>query len=115
MPFLMALCVAYWKRKIMSSGCKGKVQKSSACLTMGFVTTICTDLTRKLASQDELEETRKAIRDCQTAGVNVKFISLDDISVVRAAQLLNLESSQKILRQRCLKAKTFEISLKKRG
>ena len=88
MPFLMALCVAYWKRKIMSSGCKGKVQKSSACLTMGFVTTICTDLTRKLASQDELEETRKAIRDCQTAGVNVKFISQDDnISVVRAAAI----------------------------
>ncbi|KAG6743508.1 hypothetical protein POTOM_052204 [Populus tomentosa] len=88
MPFLMALCVAYWKRKIMSSGCKGIVQKSSACLTMGFVTTICTDLARKLASQDELEETRKAIRDCQTAGVNVKFISQDDnISVLRAAAI----------------------------
>ncbi|KAJ6863974.1 hypothetical protein NC651_034713 [Populus alba x Populus x berolinensis] len=87
MPFLMALCVAYWKRKIMSSGCKGIVQKSSACLTMGFVTTICTDLARKLASQDELEETRKAIRDCQSAGVNVKFISQDDISVVRAAAI----------------------------
>ncbi|KAL9335908.1 hypothetical protein Peur_070396 [Populus x canadensis] len=63
------------------------VQKSSACLTMGFVTTICTDLARKLISQDELEETRKAIRDCQTAGVNVKFISQDDISVVRAAAI----------------------------
>jgi Ca2+-transporting ATPase len=87
MPFLMSLCVAYWKRKIMSSGCKGIVQKSSACLTTGFVTTICTDLARKLISQDELEETRKAIRDCQTAGVNVKFISQDDISVVRAAAI----------------------------
>jgi len=87
MPFLIALCVAYWKRKIMSSGCKGIVQKSSACLTMGFVTTICTDLARKLISQDELEETRKAIRDCQTAGVNVKFISQDDISVVRAVAI----------------------------
>ncbi|KAJ6870082.1 hypothetical protein NC652_035862 [Populus alba x Populus x berolinensis] len=65
MPFLMALCVAYWKRKIMSSGY----------------------LARKLESQDELEETRKTIRDCQTAGVNVKFISQDDISVVRAAAI----------------------------
>jgi Ca2+-transporting ATPase len=33
LPFLMALCVAYWKMKIMSRGGKSTVQKSSACLS----------------------------------------------------------------------------------
>jgi hypothetical protein len=46
LPFLMALCVAYWKMKIMSRGDKSTAQKSPACLTMCFVTTFCTDLTR---------------------------------------------------------------------
>ncbi|CAK7323290.1 unnamed protein product [Dovyalis caffra] len=79
----------------MSGGGKGIVQKSSACLTMGFATTICTDLARKTVSQDdpfglhiaELEETIRAIEDCKTAGVTVKLISEDDVPVVRAAAI----------------------------
>ncbi|KAF9664390.1 hypothetical protein SADUNF_Sadunf16G0013600 [Salix dunnii] len=54
LAFLMALCVSYWKRKILSSGFKSTVQKSTICLSY------------------------------HTAGVNVRIISQDDISVVRA-------------------------------
>ncbi|KAG5587931.1 hypothetical protein H5410_048365 [Solanum commersonii] len=78
-----ALTIAYSTKKIIAD--QALVRSLSACEAIASATVICTNKEGVL-TENSLQA-RKAVMDCQDAGVSIKIITKDDIHTARASAI----------------------------